>query len=88
MNKRTHVIIPEQLVKDIDRLVGSRQRSSFLTQAAEKELMRLRQLKALDELVPWDENQHPELKQGAAKWVVRMRRQDEQRFKKIMKPSR
>ena len=83
MNKRTHVVIPEQLVKDIDLLVGSRQRSSFLTQAAEKELMRIRQLKALDELVPWDEKQHPELKQGAAKWVAKMRRQDERRFKKI-----
>jgi len=63
--------------------VGSRQRSSFLTQAAEKELTRLRQLKALDGLVPWDERHHPELKQGADKWVNKMRRQDERRFKKI-----
>lgn len=45
--KRTHVVLSE-LVKDIDTLVGSRQRSSFLTQAAERELMRLRQLKALE----------------------------------------
>ena len=88
MNKRTHVVLSEQLVKDIDLLAGRRQRSSFLTQAAEKELMRLRQLKALKELVPWDQKQHPELKQGAAKWVAKMRRQDEQRFKKVTKPSR
>ena len=46
-SKRMHVVLSEQLVKDIDSLVGSRQRSSFLTQAAERELMRLRQLKAL-----------------------------------------
>lgn len=83
MNKRTHVVLSEQLVKDIDHLVGGRQRSSFLTQAAERELMRRRQLKALDELVPWDEKKHPELKQGAAKYVQKLRRQDEQRFKKV-----
>lgn len=82
MNRRTHVVLSEQLVRDIDTLVGTRQRSSFLTQAAEKELVRLRQIKALDELTPWDEKQHPELKQGAAKYVRRLRRQDEQRFKK------
>ncbi len=83
MNRRTHVVLSDQLVKDIDTLVGTRQRSSFITQAAERELMRLRQLKALNALVPWNEKDHPELKQGAAKWVAKMRRQDEQRFKKV-----
>lgn len=82
MNRRTHVVLSEELVKDIDRLVGSRQRSSFLTQAAERELMRRRQLKALDELLPWKEKDHPELKQGAAKYVRKLRREYEQRFKK------
>jgi hypothetical protein len=86
--KRTHVVLSEQLVKDIDHLVGTRQRSSFLTQAAERELMRLRQLKALDELVPWDEKHHPELKQGAAKYVRTLRRQDQRRFRKVTSRSR
>ena len=83
MNKRTHVVLSEQLVKDIDAVVGSRQRSSFLTQAAERELMRLRQLKALDDVVPWKDKDHPELKGGAAKWVSKLRKQDEKRFKKV-----
>jgi hypothetical protein len=83
MNRRTHVVLSEQLVKEIDHLVGGRQRSSFLTQAAEKELMRLRQLKALDELTPWDENKHPELKQGAAKYVRKLRQETEKRFKRV-----
>jgi Arc/MetJ-type ribon-helix-helix transcriptional regulator len=34
MNRRTHVVLAEELVKEIDTLVGARQRSSFLTQAA------------------------------------------------------
>ena len=82
MKRRTHVVLSDQLVKDIDTVVGSRQRSSFLTQAAEKELMRRRQLKALDELVPWNEEDHPELKQGAAKWVKKLRQENERRVKK------
>jgi hypothetical protein len=83
MNKRTHVVLSEQLVHDIDTVVGARQRSSFLTQAAEKELMRLRQLKALDELVTWKDKDHPELKQGAAKYVRKLRREYDQRLKKV-----
>ena len=59
VNKRTHVVLSEQLVKDIDTVVGSRQRSRFLTQAAERELMRLRQLKALEEAVPWKDQKPP-----------------------------
>ena len=45
--KRTHIVIPEQLAAQIDRVVGRRGRSRFLAQAAEKELLRLRQIKAL-----------------------------------------
>jgi hypothetical protein len=81
-SKRTHVVIPEQLVKEIDTFVGSRQRSSFLTQAAERELMRLRQLKALDSAGgAWKDSNHPELKQGSAKWVRKLRQQNEARLK-------
>ena len=82
--KRTHVVLSEQLVKDIDTLVGSRQRSSFITQAAEHELMRLRQIKALKAAAgAWKDKDHPELKGGAAKWVSKMRSQDEKRFQKV-----
>ena len=83
MNKRTHVVLSEQLVKDIDDLVGGRQRSSFLTEAAQRELMRRRQLKALDELVAWKDKDHPELKQGAAKYVRKLRREYDHRFEKV-----
>ena len=82
--KRTHVVLSEQLVKDIDTLVGTRQRSSFLTQAAEEKLMRLRQLKALEAAAgSWKDKDHPELKQGAAKWVKKLRREYDQRSEKL-----
>jgi metal-responsive CopG/Arc/MetJ family transcriptional regulator len=46
--KRTHIVIPEELAGEIDTLVGERGRSSFLAQAARRELKRLRMLKALE----------------------------------------
>ena len=52
--KRTHIVIPRQLVARIDIIVGKRGRSKFLTQAAEKELMRLRQLKAIEAAAQFD----------------------------------
>jgi len=77
--KRTHVVIAEELVSQIDRLVGKRGRSRFLSQAAEQELKRLRILKALERAAgSWKAEDHPELKGGAARWVAQLRRRDEQ----------
>jgi hypothetical protein len=76
--KRTHVVLEEKLVKDIDRLVGPRRRSSFLTEAAEEKLMRYRQIAALRTTSgAWKDEDHPELKQGSAKWVRKIRQESE-----------
>ena len=82
--KRTHIVIPQQLVAEIDTIVGKRGRSAFLTQAAEKELMRLRQIKALESAAgSWKDKDHPELNQGASKWVKKLRQEYDQRFEKV-----
>jgi hypothetical protein len=81
--RRTHIVIPEPLVSEIDRLVGKRNRSGFLTQAAEKELRRLQQINALEGGVgAWKDRDHPELKAGAARWVKELRKESEQRLRK------
>jgi len=83
--RRTHIVIPEQLVARIDIIVGKRGRSKFLTQAAEKELMRLRQLKAIEGAAgSWKDKDHPELQRGAAKWVDKLRWEDEKHFQIVM----
>jgi len=82
--KRTHVVISEQLLKDIDILVGARQRSTFLTTAAEKELMRHRQIMALKgALGTWKNEDHTELKGGSVQWVRKLRKENNRRFKKV-----
>ena len=76
--RRTHIVIPEPLVDEIDRLVGKRRRSEFITRAAEKELQRLRQINALRAAVgAWQDKDHPELTKGAASWVRELRRETE-----------
>ena len=81
--RRTHIVIPEPLVSEIDRLVGKRNRSGFLTQAAEKELRRLQQINALEGAVgAWKDKNHTELKAGAAKWVKELRKESERRLHK------
>jgi hypothetical protein len=82
--KRTHIVISQQLVAEIDTIVGKGGRSAFLTQAAEMELMRLRQIKALESAAgSWKDEDHPELKEGAAKWVKKLRQEYDQRFEKV-----
>jgi hypothetical protein len=75
---RTHVVLPGDLVAAIDHLVGKRGRSSFLKQAAWEEVKRQRLLRLLEKPEPiWKLEDHPELKDGAAAWVERMRAEDE-----------
>ena len=79
--RRTHIVIPESLVSEIDRIVGKRGRSEFLTQAAEKELRRLQQIKALEGAAgAWKDRNHPELKNGVSRWVRELRKENERRL--------
>jgi hypothetical protein len=50
----------------------------------EKELMRLRQIKALKAAIgAWRDEEHPELERDAAAWVAKVRREDEKRYRKV-----
>jgi hypothetical protein len=72
------VILPEQLLADIDALVGQRRRSAFLVEVLEAEVHRRRLLRILGDAQPaWKSEDHPELAEGSAAWVRRMRDQDE-----------
>jgi hypothetical protein len=44
--RRTHIVIPAQLVREVDRLVGARGRSQFFADAAAEKVARLRLVKA------------------------------------------
>ena len=81
---RTHVVLPDELIKSIDALVGKRGRSAFLTEIAEKEVKKRRLLAFLTSKEQfWKDEDHPELKNGSAAWVRKTRQEDEKiRLKK------
>ncbi len=75
--KRTHIVLPDDLLGDIDTLVGPRGRSAFLVDVLREEIRRRRLLQILSDPKPvWRDEDHPELAEGAAAWVRKMRDED------------
>ena len=88
---RTHVILPEALVAEIDALVGQRRRSAFLAEVAAREVRRRRLMAILDrDATPWDPADHPEIEKagGAAAWVRSLRREADQASRRRIRPRR
>ena len=84
LNRRAHVILPVDVVADIDKLVGKRGRSAFLTELAQREIKIRHQREILREAAgAWKSEDHPELAQGADAWVRQMRSLDNQRFEEL-----
>lgn len=84
--KRAHVVLPEDLVREIDKIAGARGRGAFLADLAKREIKRQQLLQLFRRKVPiWKDEHHPELKDGAAAWVRKMRALDEARFQRIQK---
>jgi len=84
LSKRAHIILPIDVVADIDKLVGKRGRSAFLTEIARDEILRRQQRNALRAAKgAWKDEDHPELKDGSAEWVRSMRADSEKRFEQI-----
>ena len=84
--RRAHVVLPADLVRQIDKIAGSRGRSAFLAELARREIKRRRLLEIFKRQSPiWKDADHPELKAGAVKWVRKLRGETEQRFTRIQR---
>ena len=80
--KRAHIILPEELLTEIDRLVGERGRSAFLAELVQREIQRRNLLAALrDARGSWKAEDHPELQEGSEAFVERLRMENEARLK-------
>lgn len=81
-SQRAHIVLPEELIDEIDSLVGPRGRSAFLVETARAELRRRSLLAFLRSDIPaWQDQSHPELAEGTRKWVKHLRCQSETRVK-------
>lgn len=79
--QRAHILLPEELIQEIDSLVGPRGRSAFLVETARAELRRRRLLAFLrDDRPAWPAEKHPELASGVGAWVKRLRQEGESRI--------
>jgi metal-responsive CopG/Arc/MetJ family transcriptional regulator len=73
---RTHIVIPTQLVHEVDRLVGARGRSQFFADAAAEKVARLRLLKASSKAAGSLRDVHIpdwETPEKASAWVAKSR---------------
>ena len=80
--QRAHIVLPAELVKEIDDLVGPRGRSAFLTEVAAAEVKKRRLLQFLRSSEPvWKDENHPELAEmGTSAWVESLRNQPSARL--------
>ena len=83
--KRAHLFLPDDLLAEVDALVGPRGRSAFLTDVIREAVHRRRLLQILSDPEPiWKDEDHPELAQGSDVWVRQLREEDErQREEKL-----
>jgi predicted transcriptional regulator len=80
---RMHIVVPDDLARELDERVGKRGRSRFFTRAAAKELARLRLLEALEDAAgALADEDIPEWRtpEEATAWVRALRAQDEERL--------
>ena len=78
--KRAHILLPQDLVREIDAIVGPRGRSAFLVETAREAVRRRKLLRFLETDEPvWKDSDHPELAKGARAWVRNMRNESESR---------
>jgi metal-responsive CopG/Arc/MetJ family transcriptional regulator len=84
LRKRAHVILPADLLAGVDRLVGERGRSAFLSNLVRREIQRRNLLAALREARgSWKTEEHPELEEGSEAFVDRLRGENETRLKSL-----
>jgi hypothetical protein len=78
--QRAHILIPADLLREIDAIVGPRGRSAFLLETAREEVRRRKLLRFLEsDEAAWREREHPELGKGSAEWVRNLRAESEGR---------
>ena len=82
--RRAHILLPQELVGEIDAIVGARKRSAFLVETARAEIRRRKLLQFLESEEPaWKDQDHPELARGSAAWVRGLRQEGRTRSAKV-----
>jgi metal-responsive CopG/Arc/MetJ family transcriptional regulator len=63
MKAKAHLVLPREILEEVDQIAGKRKRSLFIAAATREKLERERFLKTLEETKgSWSDKNHPELK--------------------------
>jgi metal-responsive CopG/Arc/MetJ family transcriptional regulator len=84
--RRAHVVMPSELLREIDALVGRRGRSQFLEEAAAERLQRLRRVAAFERAIATPTQGIPEweTRESTEKLLRELRQGWEERLQQIM----
>jgi len=77
MGTKAHLVLPQEILDEVDRIAGKRKRSLFIAQATREKLEREAFRKALGETSgAWTQENHPELAspRGVDRYVREQRR--------------
>lgn len=81
-SKRAHILLPQDLIKEIDSIVGPRRRSAFLVETARDAVRRTKLLRFLENDVPAGRDAgEGEPSDSAARWVRQLRRESDKRLR-------
>lgn len=86
---RTHIIVSEELIEEIDHIAGKRKRSRFVEEAIREKLAREAQSRALKKSAGiLDLTRHPEwdTPEKISAWVHASRQLDEESLKEKLGP--
>ena len=84
--RRAHVVLPSDLVCDIDERVGQRRRSEFIQEAIEEKLNRLRRVEAFQRVVgSIGDGEIPEweTRESTSAWVRELREEWDERLSRV-----
>ena len=83
--RRAHVVLPEELLQQIDERVGQRKRSEFIQEAIEDKLSILRRVEAFEHAVATPIEGIPEWEtpDSTAAWVRQMREDSDARIRAL-----
>ncbi|HUL30086.1 MAG TPA: hypothetical protein VLZ03_06480 [Thermodesulfobacteriota bacterium] len=63
MRIKAHLVLPREILEEVDQIAGKRKRSLFIAEATREKLQRERFLRTLEETQgAWSDKNHPDLK--------------------------
>lgn len=87
MKTKAHLVLPREILEEVDQIAGKRKRSIFIATATREKLERERFLKTLEHTKgAWSDKNHPELKTASdmERYVSEKRRSYRKRLRGIL----